>query len=83
MYFLAHGDYGWIMSGFVVFIGIMVFAIKFGRGQYVSLFLSACVWIFVFKIHSGSTQGIMTATFAALLFDLVGIPLFKLLTFRR
>ena len=77
MFGLAHADFGWVIAGFVVFVGIMLFIAKIMRGHYLSAVLSTIIWIFVFKIHSGSTQGIMTATFAALLFDMIGFPLLK------
>ena len=76
--FLAHGDFAWILGGMVVFIGLMVFIIKIARGHIVSTVLSLIVWIFVYKLHGGSNVGIMTATFAALLFDIIGLPLIKL-----
>lgn len=74
---LGHGDMTWLMSGAVVFIGLMVFLIKLVRGRIISVIASAIVWVFVYKIHSGSTAGIMTATLAALLFDVFGMPLLK------
>ncbi len=76
--FLAHGDFAWIMSGLVVFTGLMVLFIKVARGKIVSVVLSSIVWYFVYKLHGGSTTGIMTATFAALLFDLIGLSILKL-----
>jgi hypothetical protein len=76
--FLAHGDFAWILGGFVVFFGLMVFLIKIARGHIVSTVLSLIVWLFVYKLHGGSNTGIMTATLAALLFDLIGLPIIKL-----
>lgn len=83
MFGLAHADFGWIIAGIVVFIGIMFFIAKIIRGQLISATLSMIVWIFVFNLHKGSTQGIMTATFAALLFDAIGVPILKLLIGRK
>lgn len=83
MFGLAHADFGWIIAGIVVFIGIMFFIAKIIRGQLISATLSMIVWIFVFSLHKGSTQGIMTATFAALLFDMIGVPILKLLIGRK
>jgi hypothetical protein len=75
---LFHGDFAWIIGGFVAFLGIMVFLIKIARGHIFSFIVGALVWWFVYSLHSGSNSGIMTATLAALLFDLVGIPILKL-----
>ena len=77
MFTLFHGSFEWIMAGGIVFIGLMAFIIKFQRGHYLSCAISAAIWVFVFSMHKGSTAGIMTATFAALLFDIFGMPLLK------
>lgn len=75
---LLHGSMDWIMSGFVVFVGLMVFLNHFKKGQFINVIASAAVWVFVYKIHGGiSTASIMTATFAALLFDTVGLWFFR------
>lgn len=76
--FLAHSDFAWVLGGVVVFIGLMVFLIKLVRGHVTSTVLSAIVWFFVYSLHKGSNVGIMTATLAALLFDLIGLPIIKL-----
>lgn len=76
--FLAHGNVEWIAGGLIAFIGIMVFIFHIVRGHVLHVVLSAMVWFFVFSMHKGSTAGIMTATLAALLFDVFGIPLIKL-----
>jgi hypothetical protein len=75
MFGLAHADFGWVVAGFIAFVGIIFFITKIVRGQIISATLSAFIWFFVYSMHSGSTQGIMTATFAALLFDMVGLPI--------
>lgn len=77
MFGIFHADFAWILGGLVAFLGIMVFLIKLNRGYYVSTFISACVWYFVYSLHSGSNVGIMTATLAALLFDCVGLPMLR------
>lgn len=76
---LAHGDFSWLLGGVVVFLGVIFFIAKFMRGHYFAFVASAMVWVFVFSLHSGSTAGIMTATFATFLFDLFGLPILKLL----
>jgi hypothetical protein len=75
---LFHGDFAWLLGGIVVFVGLMVFMIKVARGHIGSAILSIIVWVFVYTIHGGTGSGIMTATVAALLFDVLGIPLLKL-----
>lgn len=77
--FLAHGNVEWIVAGFVVFLGIMVFLFKVVRLKLVDLMFAVPIWYFVYNLHSGSTAGIMTATLAALLFDVFGMPLLRLL----
>lgn len=75
MFGLLHSNADWIFAGLIVCIGIVVMLIKIVRGQIISAILGMAVWIFVFSLHKGSTQGIMTATFAALLFDVIGLPI--------
>jgi hypothetical protein len=74
---LFHGDFAWVLGGLVVFIGLMVFLIRLSRGHILSSILSMTVWYVVYSLHSGSNTGIMTATLAALLFDMIGIPMLK------
>jgi hypothetical protein len=76
--FLLHSGFEWIFSGLVVFVGLMVFFIKLSRGKIMECASGLAVWWFVYSIHGMSTQGIMSATFAALLFDLVGWSILKL-----
>lgn len=74
MYALLHSSMEWVGAGIIVWLGIMVFLWRVGQKQYIHVFASACVWIFVYKIHGAiSTASIMTATFAALLFDTFGL----------
>lgn len=75
---LFHGDFAWLLGGLIVFLGLMVFLVKLVRGHVLSVVLSVIVWIFVYKIHGGTNSGIMTATVAALMFDVFGLPLLKL-----
>jgi hypothetical protein len=75
---LFHGDFAWLLGGLVVFVGLMVFLIKLARGHILSVLFSLIVWVFVYKLHGGSASGIMTATMAALLFDMFGLPLLRL-----
>ncbi len=76
--FLAHGDFAWVLGGIVVFVGLMVFAIRLASGKLLGTALSLIVWFFVYSLHRGSNVGIMTATLAALLFDLIGLPILKM-----
>ena len=76
--FLAHGDFAWVLGGVVVFVGLMVFAIRLASGKLLGTALSLIVWFFVYSLHRGSNVGIMTATLAALLFDLIGLPILKM-----
>jgi len=76
--FLLHSGFEWIFSGLIVFIGLMVFLIKLVRGHIFDCIIGIAIWIFVYTIHGMSTQGIMSATFAALMFDLIGMNLLRL-----
>lgn len=78
MFTILHSSMEWVMAGVVVFTGLMVFGIHIIRGHILSVILGAVVWFFVYSLHKGSTAGIMTATLAALLFDLFGLPILKL-----
>jgi hypothetical protein len=75
---LLHGSFEWVIAGAIVVLGLIVFGIKLVRGHLFSVIIGACVWFFVFSLHRGSTTGIMTATFAALLFDLFGLTIIRL-----
>lgn len=77
MFALGHASFEWLFSGAIVFLGLMVFLIKLNRGHILDCVVGACVWIFVYKIHGMSTTGIMSATFAALLFDLIGMRILR------
>ncbi len=79
---LFHGGFEWIMAGMVVFAGLMIFGFHIIKGHILSVIIGAVVWFFVYSLHKGSTTGIMTATLAALLFDLFGLPLLKLFSRR-
>lgn len=73
--FIGHSSFGWMLAGIVVVIGIVATSMHFITGKTKNLVISILVWIFVFKLHGGkSTEGIMTATFATVLFDLIGLP---------
>ncbi len=78
MFAIAHGSFEWLFSGLIVFIGLMVFLVKLNRGHIFDCMVGVAVWFFVYSIHGMSTTGIMSATFAALLFDLVGMRLLRL-----
>ena len=79
---LFHGDFAWLLAGIVIFVGLVVFLIKLVRGHIGSTLASLCVWVFVFSLHGGTGTGIMSATVAALLFDMMGIPIIKAFTRR-
>ena len=72
---LGHANFEWFFSGLIIFIGLMVFLGKLARGHIFSTLCSAAVWYFVYTLHGMSTQGIMSATFAAQLFDANGMPI--------
>lgn len=80
MFGLMHSNMDWLFAGLIVVIGIIVMIIKIMRGHIGTAAAGLAVWVFVFWLHKGSTQGIMTATFAALLFDTVGIFIIHLFT---
>ena len=75
MYGLLHASLDWLSAGIIVVFGLIVFLRKISNGDWLGVIFGGGVWFFVYTLHSGSTTGIMTATFAALLFDLVGMRL--------
>lgn len=83
MFGLLHSNMDWLFAGTIVVIGLIVMIIKIMRGHIFTAAAGLTVWVFVFWLHKGSTTGIMTATFAALLFDTVGIFIISLFTGRK
>lgn len=83
MFGLAHASVEWIIAGGVVFIGLMAVVIRSPLLIAIltstpHLASSLFVWVLVYSLHGGDAAvGIMTATFAALLFDLIGVPIVK------
>ena len=78
MFGLAHASIEFLLAGGIVFLGLMILIIRAVLGQGLHVFASICVWIFVYSIHGGKANvGIMTATFAAVLFDLFGFSIIK------
>jgi 4-amino-4-deoxy-L-arabinose transferase-like glycosyltransferase len=78
MFGLAHASIEFLLAGGIVFIGLMALIIRLVLGQIGHVTASVIVWIFVYSIHGGKANvGIMTATFAALLFDLFGFAIIK------
>lgn len=75
--FLLHSGFEWVFSGFIVFIGLMIFLFKLRKGRMLDVIVGGTVWFFVYSIHGMSTTGIMSATFAALLFDLIGMRILR------
>lgn len=77
---LVHGSMDWIMAGFIICLGLIVFLGKLVKGEIISFIIGGVIWAFVYKVHGGvSTASIMSATFAALLFDLVGLRVLGLM----
>ena len=64
---LAHLDFGPLMYGGIMFIGIAVMWWKLTRGHWLSLFIDITVFALVFKLHGGTMAGGFAAMIAALL----------------
>ena len=64
---LAHLDFGPLLYGLIMFIGIAVMWFKLTRGHWLSLAVDIAVFALVFKLHSGTMAGGFAATIAALL----------------
>lgn len=80
--FILHSGMEWMIAGVVGFAGLMLLLYRFSKGQYGNLILSCALWWIILQIHgNGTAVGAMTATVIMLLFDLVGMPLYRL--FRR
>lgn len=67
MFGLAHIDMAPMFYGLVLFIGLLVWVIKWSKGMFFSLFLDISVFFLVFKLHGGTMTGGMAATVAAIL----------------
>jgi len=76
---LFHGSADWLMAGGIAALGLIVFGVQLMRGHVGHVAISVAVWIFLYSLHKGSTAGIMTATFGALLMDVIGIRLIAFL----
>lgn len=67
MFGLAHIDMAPLFYGVVLFIGLMVWIVKWSKGMYFSLAIDILVFWFVFSLHGGTMTGGMAATVAAIL----------------
>jgi len=65
--FLAHLDFGPVLYGIVIFIGLYSMWYKMTHGYYMRLFIEIGIFVLVFKLHGGSMTGGFAATVAALL----------------
>lgn len=64
---LAHLDFGPIIYGIIMFLGIAVMWWKLTRGHWLSLIIDIVVFALVFKLHGGTMAGGFAAMVAALL----------------
>ena len=79
--FLFHGSFSWLLAGIIVAVGAFIFVVKAKFGRPEDTMMSIGFWIFIFWLHKGdATAGVMTATVAALLADLIFIPLLRLIS---
>lgn len=68
---LSHIDFGPILYGVIMFIGLLVMWFKLIRGKWLSLFIDISVFTLVFMLHGGSMAGGFAAMIAAMLAGLV------------
>lgn len=64
---LAHLDFGPVLYGVIMFIGIAVMWWKLMSGMWLSLVIDIGVFVLVFKLHGGTLAGGFAAMVAALL----------------
>lgn len=64
---LSHIDWGPIVYGLVIFIGLLVMWYKLVTGRILSLLIDIGVFWLVFVLHGGTMTGGFAATVAALL----------------
>ena len=73
---LLHGSMEWMIAGGLAAIGLVIFGIKVINFNLKTIIVSTVVWYVTYKLHGNDTAvGAMTATFAVLLFDLIGLPI--------
>lgn len=68
---LLHIDWGPIIYGLLMFIGLLVMYYKLLNGKWLSLFIDCAVFYLVFTLHGGTMAGGFSAMIAALLAGLV------------
>ncbi len=74
MFGLGHIDFGPIIYGVVIFLGLYSIWWKLNHGRLFAALVEIFVFILVFKLHGGSMAGGFAATVAALIAGVV-IPL--------
>lgn len=67
MFGLGHIDFGPVMYGVVIFIGLYSIWWKLTTGRFLAALVEISVFILVFKLHGGTMAGGFAATVAALL----------------
>lgn len=68
---LLHIDWGPIIYGLLMFVGLLVMYYKLLNGKWLSLFIDIGVFYLVFTLHGGTMAGGFSAMIAALLAGLV------------
>lgn len=68
---LSHVDFGPVVYGVVMFLGLFVMLFKFMHGRWASLFIDIAVFALVFKLHGGTMAGGFSAMVCAMLAGLV------------
>jgi hypothetical protein len=64
---LGHFNFGPLIYGIIMFIGIAVLWFKFSTGRWLSLLIDISVFTLVFSLHGGTMAGGFAAMIAALL----------------
>lgn len=67
MFGLGHMDFGPIIYGVVIFLGLFSIWWKLTHARYIAAVIEITVFIIVFKLHGGSMAGGFAATIAALI----------------
>lgn len=68
---LSHIDWGPLVYGVIMFIGLLVMWFKLVKRAWLSLFIDISVFILVFKLHGGTMQGGFAAMVCSMLAGLI------------
>lgn len=69
--FLAHIDWGPVLYGVIMFIGLLIMWVKLLKRKWLSLIIDISVFTLVFKLHGGTMAGGFSAMICAMFAGMV------------